>query len=244
VFDYVDVIPNPARSPKVKLPEVAQEEVTAPSFDEWSAIKANIAKRSSLAVRLIECTALRISEALELTYGDIDFAAGRIRVSKARTKRRTAGQRWLPLPDQLRDEIAALVPTEDRHRDRRVFQGLSAISVRQDLERACRDAGIAAYHPHSLRHRRCSLWYSDLRDAVAIKVWSGHSRASILTDLYSHVLVDHRDGGRPSGERRTRPSALAVFAGCSLKTRKATETRFTVEPVASFTLATWATLSA
>lgn len=47
--------------------------------------------------------------------------------------------------------------------------------------------------PHSLRHRRCSLWYSSLRDAVAIKVWSGHSRASILTDTYSHVLLDHRD---------------------------------------------------
>jgi integrase len=74
-----------------------------------------------------------------------------------------------------------------------VFPLLNDIKVRTNLERACRDGGIVSYSPHSLRHRRCSLWYADLRDAVAIKVWSGHSRASILTDLYSHVLIDHRD---------------------------------------------------
>ena len=52
-------------------------------------------------------------------------------VSKARTKGRTAGQRWLPVPHEPLDEIADLAPLEDR--------------------------------------------------------------ASFLTDLYSHVLLDHRD---------------------------------------------------
>jgi integrase len=193
VLDYADVIPNPARSPKVRLPELVQEEITAPAFTEWEAIKANLPKRSSLAVRVIECEGLRISEAVTLTYGDVDFAGGRVRISKARTKGRTAGQRWLPVPGELLDEIADLVPLEDRHKDRRVFPQLTDRSVRSDLGRACRDAGVVAYPPHSLRHRRCSLWYADLRDAVAIKVWSGHSRASLLTDLYSHVLLDHRD---------------------------------------------------
>ena len=55
-------------------------------------IKANLSKRLSLVVRLIECLGLRVgSEALSLTYEDVDFAAGRIRVSRARTKgRRTS----------------------------------------------------------------------------------------------------------------------------------------------------------
>jgi integrase len=177
----------------VRLPEMVQEEITAPTLSEWEAIKLNTSARSSLAVRFIEAEGVRISEAVNLIYGDVDFAGGRVRISKARTKGRTAGQRWLPVPLELLDEIADLVPLEDRHRDRLVFPALTDMKVRSDMARACRDGGIVSYHPHSLRHRRCSLWYADLRDAVAIKVWSGHSRASLLTDLYSHVLLDHRD---------------------------------------------------
>jgi integrase len=152
------VAPNPARSRKVRLPELVQEEITAPSFAEWEAIKATISARSSLAIRLIECEGLRVSEAVTLTYGDIDFGGGRVQISKARTKGRTAGQRWLPVPGELLDEIAELVPLEDRHKDRRLFPKLTDSGVRSDLVRACRDAGVAAYPPHSLRHRGCSLW--------------------------------------------------------------------------------------
>jgi integrase len=196
VLDFCDVTPNPARSRKVKLPESVEEEITAPSGDEWQSIKANVSAKSSLVARFIECEGVRVSEALSLTYGDVDFAGGRVRISRARTKGRTAGQRWPPVPEELLDEIAELVPLEDMQRERRVFPRLTDIQVRKDLERACRDAGIASYSPHDLRHRRISLWYADLRDAVALKVCSGHSRASMLTDVYAQVLIDHADEWR------------------------------------------------
>ncbi|MBA3735165.1 MAG: tyrosine-type recombinase/integrase [Actinobacteria bacterium] len=190
VLDFCDVTPNPARSPKVKLPERIREEVSPPRSDEWQAIRANLSKRLLLVARLIECDALRVSEALGLTYGDIDFAGQRLRISRARTKGRTAGQRWLPVPLELLDEIAELVPLEDRHRDRLVFPRITENQVRDHIYRACRDAGIAAYSPHDLRHRRCSLWYADIRDAVGLIKWSGHSRPSMLLDTYAHVVLD------------------------------------------------------
>lgn len=121
-------------------------------------MKANLSKRLMLVCRLIECEGVRVSEALGLTYGDVDFAGQRVRISRARTKGRTAGQRWLPVPAELLDEIAELVPLEDRHRDRQVFPGIADTQVRDHLYRACRNAGIAAYSPHDLRHRRISLW--------------------------------------------------------------------------------------
>jgi integrase len=96
VLDFCDVEPNPARSPKVKLPKRVNEEVAPPQGDEWNAIKANVSKQVLLVARFIECEGVRVDEALRLTYGDVDFASGRVRVSKARTKGRTAGQRWLP----------------------------------------------------------------------------------------------------------------------------------------------------
>jgi integrase len=136
-LDFCDLEPNQARSRKVKLPEPLGEEVSPPSFDEWEAMKANVSKRLLLLVRFIECEAVRVSEALQLTYGDVDFAGGRVRVSKARTKGRTAGQRWLPVPDELLDEIDALVPLEDRHHTRRVWPKLTDTMVRDHLYRAC-----------------------------------------------------------------------------------------------------------
>jgi integrase len=72
---------------------------------------------------------------------------------------RTAGQRWLPVPTELLDEMADLVPLEDRHCDRIVFPRLTDNQVRDHLYRACRNSGIAAYSPHDLRHRLISLWF-------------------------------------------------------------------------------------
>ncbi len=174
----------------MKLPERAREEVSPPSSDEWRAIEANISKRLRVVVRFIECEGVRVSEALQLTYGDVDFANGRVRISKARTKGRTAGQRWLPVPDELMDEIAELVPLEDRQRDRRVFAGIADTHVRDGLYRACRNAEIAAYSPHDLRHRRISVWVAEGFDAVAVKTWAGHARASMSLDVYGHVIID------------------------------------------------------
>ena len=219
VLDFCDVEPNPARSKKVKLPTDETAEVDIPSNDEWAAIKRHVRKRSSLPLRLIEADALRISEAADLTFGDVDFAEGRIRVSRARTKRRTAGQRWLPVPHELVDEIAALCPLEDRTRERPVFVGIGDREIRADLELACRDAGIAHYHPHALRHRRCSLWIAGHRlDPVNVKRWSGHSKASMLTDVYSHVVTDPegdewRDFWLDAYDQQTRPRAAKRRSG-------------------------------
>jgi integrase len=74
--------------------------------------------------------------------------------------------------------------------ERRVLAGLSASAIRDGLALACRDAGLARYGPHALRHRRCSLWLAHGFETVFVKRWSGHSKASLLTDVYGHVIVD------------------------------------------------------
>jgi integrase len=193
VLDFCDVNPNPARSRKVRVPKRDQSEVVPPTGAEWRALRTKIAPEGLLLVRLLECLGLRIGEALSLTYGDIDFSEGRIRVSRARTKGRTAGQRWLWVPDELLDEIEALVPLEDRSRERRVFPGLHDYKVRQMMERACVLAGTVVYSPHDLRHRRVSLWVANGIDPTTVKTWTGHSRASMSLDVYSHVLIDPAD---------------------------------------------------
>lgn len=189
VGDFCDLTPNPARSPRVKVPSDATAEPAPPSGDEWTRIKAKLTGTKSTVCRLCEADALRISEALELEWGDVDLAEGRIRISRARTKGRTAGQRWLRVPDQLLDELEHLCPLEDRHRDRRVFENVHDWQIRQHLTTACKLAGAAHYSPHDLRHRRISLWFACGIDAVTVKTWAGHARASMSLDTYAHVLV-------------------------------------------------------
>lgn len=189
VLDFADVEPNPAASKRLRLPSEDSPEVSPPSTAEWDKIKAQLWKRSLLPLRLVEALGLRIAEATDLTYGDIDFAEGRLRISRSRTKRRTAGQRWLPVPAALLDEIAELCPLEDRSRERRVFP-LKRDAIRGDLSRACRDAGIPHYHPHDLRHRRVSLWFAHGFDQITVKTWAGHARASMSSDVYGHVVID------------------------------------------------------
>jgi integrase len=189
VLDFADVEPNPARSPKVKVPALQGEEITPPSREEFDAIISKLAKKVLLPAKLMEACGLRVGEITQLLYGDVDFADGRFRISRSRTKGGTAGQRWLPVPDELMDEIDALVPLEDRHHERRVFP-LTAPEIRDSITRACKLAKIPRYHPHDLRHRRISLWVRHGFDPVTVKTWAGHSNASMSLDTYAHVVID------------------------------------------------------
>lgn len=189
VLDYADVLPNPVKSPKVRLPKDTIAEVNPPTSREWFAIRDEIPARSLLALRLIEADGLRISEAVNLLYGDIDFIEGKVRVARAHTKT-AAGRRWLPVPDELLDEVAALCPIVSREANLRVFPGLRHDVVRRDLQTACAKAEVTAHHPHELRHRRISLWLRLGFDPVQVSRWAGHARTSMSLDTYGHVVLD------------------------------------------------------
>jgi integrase len=86
------------------------------------------------------------------------------------------------------DKVADLCPSEDRGRERPVFETIGG-AFRLALADACKLAGISHYHPHDLRHRRISLWFAAGIDRVAIAYWSGHSKPSMSSDVYGHVVV-------------------------------------------------------
>jgi integrase len=98
----------------------------------------------------------------------------------------------VPVPEALLGEVADLVPLEDRHRDRRVFPGITDSRVRDHMYRACRNAAIVAYSPHDLHDRCVSLWIAQGVDPVQAKTWAGHAKASMTLDAYAHVNIDPR----------------------------------------------------
>jgi integrase len=186
LLDYADVDPNPARDPRVKLPKRVREEPQPPSSEHLLAILDAMGEKYRLLFVTIEQGALRLGEAVNLKWGDVDAAGLRLRLPRSATKRDKA--RWIYLPEWLMDAIEATCPHEDRVPDRRVFQGITEASSYQAMLRACRNAKVPHYSPHDLRHRRISLWHQSGVPARDLAERAGHSRPSMSLDVYSHVM--------------------------------------------------------
>ncbi|WP_217915936.1 site-specific integrase [Miltoncostaea marina] len=202
VLDWGDVVPNPARSPKVRLPRQAEGEIEPPSFEEVRAIEGAIAPACRLAVQTLDGAGLRVGELLSLTYGDLDPPRGRMRVARGRTKGGTAGRRWVPLPDCLGATL-----TGPRDAAAPLFPDLTAQTIRQAMRRACAAAGLRHLTPHDLRHRFISRLVMAGLPITVIQRVVGHGRASVTLDVYSHVLLDEPAGSLEALRR----GVLVVF---------------------------------
>lgn len=186
LLDYANVDPNPARDPRVKLPKRVREEPQPPSSEHLLAILDAMGKKWRLLFVTIEQGALRLGEAVQLKWGDVDRDGSRLRLPRSATKRDRA--RWVYLPEWLIEAIEQTCPFEDRTPDRRVFQGITEASAYQAMTRACQTAGTPHFHPHDLRHRRISIWHVSGVPARELAERAGHARPSMSLDVYSHVM--------------------------------------------------------
>jgi integrase len=143
---------------------------------------------------------MRVGEIEALTWADVDEPERRVRVSQAKAKTRTG--RFVPVPEILFQAVVDRVPREDRSLDGRVFSDFGADAFRTALTRACKAAGVPAFSPHDLRHRRASLWHLGGVPAAQASAWLGHSAVEHVR-TYAHVVLDRReiDYRRVSAER-------------------------------------------
>jgi integrase len=155
---------------------------------------------------------LRISEALGLTWADVDFAAGVIRVrkqldrgSRARVDVKTARSR--------RDVV--LVPELARvlreHKMKMRFKeptdfvfsmpdgrARCHVSTMESIRGAATRAGLDGVSFHALRHGYASMLIGMGTDIETVSRMLGHSSSSITLSTYSHLLSENvaavRDG--------------------------------------------------
>jgi integrase len=186
LLDHVGVDPNPARDPRVKLPKQQREEPQPPSGEHFTAILAALGEKWRLLFITIEQGGLRLGEAVNLRWGDVDVNGLRLRLPRSATKRDRA--RWIYLPQWLMDALEKTCALEDRVAERKVFQGITEASAYQAMLRACKNAKVPHYSPHSLRHRRITLWHQSGVPARELAERAGHARPSMSLDVYSHVM--------------------------------------------------------
>ncbi len=186
VFDFADVVPNPVRDRRFRLPPREAIEPVPPPADHVLAMLERISYRMTLPFVLLEQTGARVEEVAGLPWGDVDVIGNRVRVTRTRAKTRRG--RWLQVQPEIMTLIADQLPPEDRSSERSVFD-FTAAGLRSAMQRACVAAQIPHYHPHDLRHRRISLWHGQGLPWREIADRVGQSKASITLDVYSHVMT-------------------------------------------------------
>lgn len=202
MLDGPDVVPKPARSPKVRMPRQAESEISPPTYAEARAIERAIAPECRPAVTALDAAGLRVGELVVLTFGDLDPPRSRMRMARGRAKSGTAGRRRVPLPKRLAPLLAspgdAAAP---------LFPHLTAPALRQAMRRACVSAGLRHITPHDLRHRFISRLVLAGAPITVIQRVVGHGRASVTLDVYSHVLLEEPEGSLEALRR----GVLVVF---------------------------------
>ncbi len=192
VFDHSSVTPNPARDRvRVKLPREEREEVAPPTGDQVEAVHRLLAPRYQLPLLVLDATGMRVGELEQLTWGDVDEPRTRWRVSRAVSKTRTG--RWVNVSPVLFDAVADLCPRDDRTATRRIFEGVTADRLRTAIARACVAAGVPAFSPHGLRHRRISLLHLGGVPWARIGENVGQRDLAVTANTYTHVLSDERE---------------------------------------------------
>jgi integrase len=192
ILDHERVQPNPARDKQiVKLPREERRHVQPPTAEHIEAVIRLLPTRYRLPALVLDATGMRVGELERLTWGDVDERRGRWRVSAAVAK--TGRARWIDVPEPLYGAVVRLVARDDRVPVRQVFQGFGADRFRTALARACTAAGVPAFSPHDLRHRRVSLLHLSGMPWARIGELVGHDDLFTTARTYTHVVADEQE---------------------------------------------------
>jgi integrase len=148
--------------------------------------------------RLLAMTGLRISEAIELRWRDVDFGAKRLRVRRQSYEGVVAppkskyGKRDIPLSTAM----TQLLWPRQSEPDALVFVGPRGERVdrawlwRQQLEPARDAAGVPWATFHTFRHTCASILFAEGRNPKQVQLWLGHSDPGFTLRVYVHLIDD------------------------------------------------------
>jgi integrase/recombinase XerD len=184
ILDHAGVDPNPARHRTVELPAGSSGAVRMriPSDAELVQIRAGIhQERYRRLLDFLEDSGVRISEACALRWDDVQ--ADRIHVPGAKGPGGKVKWRWID------ERLGGIRLLREEPGAGSVF-GSTMPGFRNGLEMACDRVGVRRYSPHDLRHLHASrLMSSDSPRVAEIAARLGHANASMLIEVYTHVIV-------------------------------------------------------
>jgi integrase len=155
----------------------------------------------------------RVGELLALTWQDVDFDAGTIRIAK--TMQRVAGEVVVNAPKTEAGQRTVVLPADAmarlrQQRGRQLLAGLTGdlvfpntsgrplhvSTVGHALTRECRRLGLPRVTPHGLRHLHASLLLAEGLPLPAVSARLGHANTQVTATVYAHALPGQDDGAR------------------------------------------------
>lgn len=196
-----DLVRNPTAGVRIATRRAVahDEHAKALTREEVGALLAELPADWRLFFELLVHTGLRISEAIGLTWQDVDFGARpRLRVRRQlqaggyRPVKSRHGRRDIPLSPR----VARALWTAQRGRgaDDPVFctptgTPLNVSNVRHRvLTPAAKRAGVPWAGFHTLRHTCASLLFEAGKNPKQVQHWLGHHSAAFTLDTYVHLL--------------------------------------------------------
>lgn len=207
--DYVQY--NPVSS--VRLPKgLKRGKRIAPTDEQIRTIFASVDAPFGLFAVFLLCTGMRKSEALALTWEDIDFAKREISVTKSleyisganpevKAPKTDAGFRTVPIIDLLYDKLQEahraatsvyLFPAPPSTRGGKGGGLMTLRGYEGAWNRYCEAAGLMedgkpAITAHNLRHGTATLMFELGVDEMTAQRILGHSRIEITRDIYTDL---------------------------------------------------------
>lgn len=167
---------------------------------------------------ILLCTGLRKSEALALTWGDIDLENKTIQVNKSidytdqtspkyKPPKTQAGYRVVPIIDILLDQLKAaykektgslLFPQPTSNRGGKGGGLMKERTYDGAWERYCRYVGLMengkpSITAHNLRHGTATLMFELGVDELTTQKILGHSRIEITREIYTDLRSQQQD---------------------------------------------------
>jgi integrase len=168
---------NPGQG--VKMLRENNERDRVLSSEEYARLLAECPAHVKPIVKLAYHTAMRQGEILNLTWGQVDLKEGFIRLRPEDCK--TKEGREIPLNGELVDMLRAMRPGLPLPQVRVfTYAGRSVGSVKRAFETACKNAGIADFTFHDLRHTAINNWRLAGNDYFRIMSASGHKTMHVF----------------------------------------------------------------
>jgi integrase len=195
---------NPAAGVRISRPgtpamAVGSEQLRrALDTDELTRFLAACAPEWRVFFELLAMTGVRISEALELRWEDVDFGAKRLRVRRQCFKGVVAepksrhGKRDIPLSTAMARQLWKLQGAPDDL----MFTGSRGERIERDwlwrnmLKPAAKTAAVPWVGFHTFRHTCASILFANGRNPKIVQMWLGHSDPGFTLRTYVHLIDD------------------------------------------------------
>ncbi|CAN5537517.1 site-specific integrase [soil metagenome] len=186
---------NPATS--LKRVKNRQKHLTLPTRAQFTAFLQAIesgasrdSKNSADLVRFLSYSGLRISEANNVVWSDVNFEAKQLRVrGDSVTGTKNSENRFVPIIPELEQQLRSLSLERKLESDEPVMK---VRTCRRSMIRAAKIAGIHHLSHHDLRHFFATVCIESGVDIPTVSRWLGHKYCGALAmKVYGHIRDEH-----------------------------------------------------